>query len=304
MKTSAQHILMVRPANFGFNLETADSNVFQNKAKDNTWKQKALQEFDSAVEELKKKGIEVYVFQDDKETIKPDAIFPNNWFSTHADSTIVTYLMLAPNRRLERKEEVFSLLEEKGHQINDVFDLSLAETEGYYLEGTGSIILDRDNELAYCCISERSDEELFIEFCEEMQYFPVIFTANHKGIPIYHTNVVLSITSDFAVVCLDSISSKSEKKELISHFKRTGKEIISISTNQMEAFCGNCLEVRNDKNEKFLVCSETAKKAFSKDQVSIIEKTHRFITCSIPTIEKIGGGSIRCMIAEVFLPIH
>lgn len=303
---STQHILMIRPASFQKNEETAKDNQFQKSSKDSAKniRNKAIKEFDGLVEELRKNGVNVYVLQDTDLPVTPDALFPNNWISTHNNGEIGVYPMKAENRRLERRDDVFSFLDQNGFLIEDITDYSEAEEEEYYLEGTGAIVLDRANEIAYCGRSERAHEDVFIEFCEDFEFFPVLFdTTSENGNSIYHTNVLMSITSHFMVVCLDVIKSKSDKKEILSHAKRSCKEILSISEAQMNHFCGNVLEVKNERGELILVMSTNAFTHFTKDQKSKIEQTHQIIHTSLETIEQLGGGSARCMMAEIFLPL-
>ena len=301
-------ILMVEPVNFNYNPQTAVNNYFQVEVDEEAEKiqQQALTEFKNMVSTLRGKGVNVITIKDTPSPHTPDSIFPNNWISFHEDGTVVQYPMYAENRRLERREEdVLSFLEEKGFNITDVLDFTSAEEEGIFLEGTGSIILDRVNDLAYAAISQRTDEELFIEFCEELEYSPVIFSANQtvdgKRLPIYHTNVMMCIADEYAVICLSSIDDKKERKYVVENLKDTGKEIIAITEEQMHQFAGNMLQVAG-LGQKYLVMSQTAFDSLTAEQKTAIEKYNPILPVQIDMIEKLGGGSARCMMAEVFLP--
>lgn len=299
---------MVRPFNFRMNEQTAINNYFQEelKIKNDDINTKAQHEFDALVEKLKKVGINVVVVNDDKLMDTPDSVFPNNWVSFHNNGDVAIYPMFAENRRLERREEVLFKLEEQGFKINNIIDYTSAEEEDIFLEGTGSIILDRVNRKAYCALSPRADEDLFIEFCEDFEYTPVIFTANQtvegKRRPIYHTNVMMCIAESFTIICLDSIDDKKERKNVLKHLKSNGKEIISISETQMHNFAGNMLQLRGQEDKRFLIMSGAAYTSLTKDQVAKIERHCKIISSSLETIETCGGGSARCMMAEVFLP--
>lgn len=299
---------MVRPVQFRMNEQTAVNNFFQEdlELRNSVINRKAQEEFDAFVDKLREAGVSVIVVDDRMETDTPDSIFPNNWVSFHRDGTVVVYPMYAENRRKERREDIFAILEEKGFEIRQVIDYTRAETEGYFLEGTGSIVMDRDHQKAYCALSDRADEALFIEFCEEFEVTPVIFTANQsvdgKRLPIYHTNVMMCLGEQFAVICLDSIDDKKERKNVLDHLRRDGKEVIDISEAQMHAFAGNMLQVLGRDDERLLVMSAAAHNSLNPDQISQLEKTSRILSSSLDTIETCGGGSARCMIAEVFLP--
>ncbi|QTV05420.1 citrulline utilization hydrolase CtlX [Faecalibacter bovis] len=301
-------ILMVEPVNFNYNPQTAVNNYFQNEADEQAEivQNQALEEFKNMVSALRSKGVNVITIKDTQNPHTPDSIFPNNWISFHEDGTVVQYPMYAENRRLERREEdVLSLLEEKGFNIIDVLDFTTAEEEEIYLEGTGSIILDRQNDIAYAAISQRTDEELFIEFCEELEYSPMIFTANQtvdgKRLPIYHTNVMMCIADEYAVICLSTIDDKKERKYVVENLKDTGKEIIAITEEQMHQFAGNMLQV-GGLGQKYLVMSQTAFNSLTTEQIAAIEKYNPILPVKIDMIEKLGGGSARCMMAEIFLP--
>lgn len=301
-------ILMIRPINFRKNEQTAVNNYFQEdlaleNAVINT---RAQHEFDTFVEILRAKGVEVIVVQDTKEPDTPDSIFPNNWISFHADGTVGIYPMFAENRRNERREDILDTLEEMGFVIDSVMDYTAAEADNLFLEGTGSLLLDRVNKKAYCALSGRADEDLFIEFCEDFDYAPILFTANQsvdgKRLPIYHTNVMMALGETFAIICLDTIDDKKERKNLVEHLKDTNKEIIAISEAQMHHFAGNMLQVLGGDDKRYLVMSSAAYNSLKPDQIATIEKHNEIIHSSLETIETCGGGSARCMMAEVFLP--
>ena len=310
MQQTTETILMVRPVNFRKNDQTAVNNYFQEdmSLKNTEINTKAQEEFDGFVKKLRAVGINVIVVSDDVLMDTPDSIFPNNWVSFHSNGDVAIYPMFAENRRLERRDEIFMKLEEAGFRIENIVDYTSAEEEGIFLEGTGSILLDRANQKAYCALSPRADEELFIEFCEDFEYFPVIFnayqTVNGERLPIYHTNVMMCLAENFTVICLNSIDDKKERKNVIKHLKQTNKEIISITEEQMHLFAGNMLQLRGENDQRYLVMSGTAHKSLSKDQIKKIEKYCPIISSSLDTIETCGGGSARCMMAEVFLPKH
>lgn len=300
-------IVMIRPVAFRMNEQTAVNNFFQEdialkNAEINT---KAQEEFDAFVQKLRAVGVNVIVENDDLRMDTPDSIFPNNWISFHENGDIGLYPMFAENRRRERREEVLIRLESEGFIINNVYDYTPAEDEGIFLEGTGSLLLDRVNHKAYCALSARADEELLIEFCEDFEYLPVIFTANQtvdgKRLPIYHTNVMMCLAEKFCVICLDTIDDAAEKKNVVQHLKKDGKEIIKISEAQMHHFAGNMLQLQG-KDKKYLVMSAAAHKSLNKEQVAAIEKHCEILSSDLTTIETCGGGSARCMMAEVFLP--
>lgn len=308
MQQTTDTILMIRPVNFRMNEQTAINNYFQEEIdlKNAEINAKAQEEFDAFVEKLKAVGINVVVEHDDKSVDTPDSIFPNNWVSFHNSGDVALYPMFAENRRKERREEVLLRLENEGFEIKNIIDYTSAEEEGVFLEGTGSLILDKVNRKAYCALSPRADEELFIEFCEDFEYTPVVFIANQtvegKRLPIYHTNVMMCLAETFAVICLDTIDDKKERKNVIKHLKADGKEVITISESQMHQFAGNMLQLRGKDNQRYLIMSQAAHKSLTKDQVNKIEKHCPIISSSLETIETCGGGSARCMMAEVFLP--
>ena len=308
MKQLTNHILMIRPAQFRMNEQTAVNNYFQAQAgmTPEAVEKKAQEEFDTYVSVLREKGVQVTVVQDTLDPDTPDALFPNNWVSFHQDATVALYPMFAENRRLERREAVLEILEEDGFIIDQVMDYTAAEDSGIFLEGTGSLILDRVHKKAYCALSSRADEELIIEFCEDFEYTPVIFTANQtvegKRLPIYHTNVMMCLAETFAVICSDSIDDKKARKAVLNHLKEDGKEVIAISEVQMHSFAGNMLQVLGSNETPYLVMSTTAYESLQPDQLSKIRKHCEIIHADLSTIETCGGGSARCMMAEVFLP--
>lgn len=301
-------ILMIRPVAFRKNEQTAVNNYFQEDISiaNEEINKKAQQEFDQFVTTLRSHGVNVIVVDDNKDNDTPDSIFPNNWVSFHSSGTVAVYPMFAENRRKERREDIFEILEAHGFLIDNVLDYTSAEKEDIFLEGTGSILKDRVNQKAYCALSERAHEALFIEFCEDFDCFPVIFTANQTvdGIrkPIYHTNVMMAMAETFAVICLDTIDDKKERKNVIEHLKKDGKEIISITEAQMHAFAGNMLQVYGNNDERFMVMSSQAFRCLEDNQIKAIEKNCAIIHSPLDTIETCGGGSARCMMAEVFLP--
>ena len=306
---STNTILMVRPYAFAYNCQTAINNHYQDKNSKLSFEEintKAKFEFDNFVNLLSSKGINVIVFQDDNIHDTPDSVFPNNWLSFHFNGDIALYPMFAPNRRLERRDDILRLIESKGYIINNIVDYSSAESSNIFLEGTGSIVLDRVNRKAYCAISERSDEDLLIEFCEDFEYTPVIFNAfqsvNNERKLIYHTNVMMCVANDFAIVCLDSVDDISEKKNLVNHLKNDSKYIIEISENQLNCFAGNMLQVVDNSGSLLLVMSSSAFNSLTTLQISDINKFAEIVHTPLDCIETLGGGSARCMMAEVFLP--
>ena len=309
MHQATNSILMIRPVNFRMNEQTAVNNYYQKVLKDllpATVNQKAQQEFDAFVEKLRGFGVEVVVVSDTKELDTPDSIFPNNWVSFHSDATVALYPMFAENRRLERREDVLEELEKNGFLIENIVDYTSAEDEQVYLEGTGSMILDRENKKAYCALSPRADEDLFIEFCEDFEYTPVVFTSyqtvDNKREAIYHTNVMMCVAETFAVVCLSTIDDKSERKNLLKSLKEDKKQVIDITEEQVTSFAGNMLQVKGANDELFLVMSQAAYDCLTQSQISQINRHCKIISSSLATIEACGGGSARCMMAEVFLP--
>lgn len=309
MQQITNTILMIRPVQFRMNEQTAVNNYYQKELKNTlavTINAKAQKEFDTFVLKLKNVGVDVIVVNDTESPNTPDSIFPNNWISFHENGDVGLYPMFAENRRFERREDVLETLENKGFIIENVVDYTEAEEFDVFLEGTGSMILDRENRKAYCAMSPRADEELFIEFCEDFEYTPVIFTANqtvnNQREAIYHTNVMMCVAKEFAIVCLASIDDKKERKNLLKHLKENGKEVIDISEDQVTSFAGNMLQVKGKDKQQFLVMSSSAFGSLRKDQVQKIEKYNSIIHSNLETVESCGGGSARCMMAEVFLP--
>lgn len=308
MQQITNTILMIRPVAFRMNEETAVNNYFQEDidAKNSDINTKAQEEFDGFVAKLRAVGVQVIVEHDDLKMDTPDSIFPNNWVSFHANGTVGLYPMFAENRRRERREEIITRLESEGFHIEGFMDYTPAEDEGFFLEGTGSLLLDRVHKIAYCALSPRADEELFIEFCEDFEYTPVLFTANQtvdgKRMAIYHTNVMMALAEQFAVICLDAIDDSKEKKLVVSMLRQSNKEIIAITEAQMHQFAGNMLQVRGADDKKYMVMSLAAHNSLSPEQINNIENYCQILSSDLTTIETCGGGSARCMMAEVFLP--
>ena len=309
MQQTTNSILMIRPINFRMNEQTAVNNYYQHvldNISPETVNAKAQEEFDAFVEKLKNEGVNVIVLSDTDEFDTPDSIFPNNWISFHENGNVGLYPMFAENRRLECREDILFELEDKGFKIEHIFDYRSAEDEGLFLEATGSLALDRTNRKAYCALSPRADEELVIEFGEDFEYTPVMFTANQtvngERKAIYHTNVMMCLAENFSVICLDSIDDKKERKHVVKSLKEDGKEIIAITEEQVNEFAGNMLQVKGKNDELFLVMSKAAHNCLTGSQVKSIEKYCKIISSSLDTIEACGGGSARCMMAEVFLP--
>ncbi len=301
---------MIRPVAFNYNVQTAVNNHYQNandfNNNSNQINLRAQAEFDNFVLKLRSFGVEVIVFQDDDKFDTPDSVFPNNWISFHSNGDIALYPMFAENRRNERREDVVKYIEKNDYSIRNIIDYSSAEESNIFLEGTGSIVLDRLNRKAYCAISERSNEDLLIEFCEDFEYTPVIFnafqTVKQARKLIYHTNVMMCIADNFVIICLDCIDDKKERNNVIEHLKEDGKEIVEISENQVNSFAGNMLQVLDRNNNYVLIMSESAYNVLTPTQKNIINKYAKIVFSSLNTIETYGGGSARCMMAEVFIP--
>ena len=304
-------ILMIRPVAFRMNEQTAVNNYYQ-KVLDNllpaTVNAKAQEEFDTFVKKLQAVGVNVVVVDDTLNPDTPDSIFPNNWISFHENGDVVLYPMFDENRRWERREDVLDILEDRGFVINEIMDYTSAEEDGFYLEGTGSIVLDRENGKAYCALSPRADEELFIEFCEDFEYSPIIFeafqTVNGERKLIYHTNVMMCIGDTFAVICADCIDDKKERKMVLDSLRGDDKEIILITEAQVNNFAGNMLEVLGADERRYLVMSASAHQSLTKKQIAQLEEHVTILSSSLDTIEACGGGSARCMMAEIFLPVE
>lgn len=306
MTQISKNILLVRPANFGVNTQTLVTNHFQKQLEGYSpeqIKKMAIEEFDNAVKLLKSKGINTFVFDDTPTPIKPDAIFPNNWVSFHRDGTVVLYPMLTPNRMTERRLDIVDELKTKFKitRLIDIFSSEVIKTNER-LEGTGSIVFDHINKIAYACLSERTSKKLLLELCEHIGYEACYFESlDRNGNEIYHTNVMMCVAEKFVVICMESIKSCAESKQVYDKFKKTGHEIIEISYEQMDKFAGNMLSVQGS-NGPVLVLSQTAYDSLTPEQIKTIKKYNELLPLPINTIETIGGGSARCMIAEVFLP--
>jgi hypothetical protein len=293
---------MVRPVNFGYNPQTAESNAFQVKVdlSDEDVQSNALREFDAMVEKLRSLGVEVLVFDDTKEPYTPDSIFPNNWFSTHIDGTLCLYPMEAKARRFERNPQIIDEIK-KNINLTRILDFSEYELQNKFLEGTGSLILDHENKIAYASISSRTNEEVLDDWAEALDFEVVKFHSfDENGKAIYHTNVIMCLGNKFTVICMESIADENEKRVLIETFHQTNKEIVEISFEQMSKFAGNMLLIQNSSEEKILVMSKTARNSLNEDQIIKLEKYAKLASFDIDIIEKCGGGSVRCMIAEIF----
>lgn len=312
-------VLMVRPVAFGFNSQTAENNKFQQNGFEEGAQQRALEEFDNYVKLLKEAGVNVMVVEDTPEPHTPDSIFPNNWFSTHSArevsseehngsdgcSTVVLYPMFAPNRREERGKSVMKHLKEHYNGKYNLVDFTESEKDGAFLEGTGSLILDRENKIAYACISPRTDEDLLDEWADRLGYDYCSFEATDSdGTPIYHTNVMMCMGSRYAIVCLDAIEDIEERMTLIEVVEESGKEIFEITLEQMESFAGNMLELKgkdaSGKAVPVLVMSKTAKESLDSEQLHLLQNYATIVAPDLDCIEKNGGGSARCMLAEIF----
>lgn len=302
-------ILMIRPVAFRMNEQTAVNNYYQkiiDGLSAETVNAKAQLEFDTFVKKLQAVGVNVIVVDDTVSPDTPDSIFPNNWISFHENGDVALYPMFAENRREERREDILDLLEDNDFVINEIMDYTSAEEDGFYLEGTGSIVLDRENAKAYCALSPRADEELFIEFCEDFEYSPIIFeafqTVNGERKLIYHTNVMMCVGGTFAVICADCIDDKKERKMVLDSLKGDEKEIILITEEQLNTFAGNMLELQGADERRYLVMSNAAHQSLTKKQIAQLEEHVTILSSSLDTIEACGGGSARCMMAEIFLP--
>ena len=308
MKQITNSILMIRPLHFRANEQTAVNNYFQEELQLEQAEiiKNAQQEFDAFVKVLEDIGVNVVVVNDNPDIDTPDSVFPNNWVSFHASGTVVLYPMFAENRRKERRDDILDVLEQKGFKIEQVIDYSPAERDELFLEGTGSIVMDRENQKVYCALSARAHEQLIIEFCEDFHCTPIIFTANqtvnNNRLPIYHTNVMMCLAEQYAVICLDTIDDKDERQNVINHLGADGKEIVNITEEQMHQFAGNMLQVTGENDQRYLVMSSAAYNSLRPEQLEILQKYNPIVHSSLTTIEAGGGGSARCMMAEVFLP--
>ncbi|MEN9598092.1 MAG: hypothetical protein RL596_403 [Bacteroidota bacterium] len=297
------HLLMIKPVRFDFNAETAVNNSFQTNVQDEKAQEKAAKEFLNFIAVLRSNGIAVTVVEDTPDPHTPDSIFPNNWISFHEDGRICLYPMYAQNRRLERKPTVLNAIKDK-FIINNTIDLSHYENENIFLEGTGSMVLDRENKIAYACLSPRTDKKVLDKFCETFGYRAETFWAlDANAMPIYHTNVMMCVADEYVVICLDAIKDDIERNTVIKRIEATQKDIIEISLDQMNRFAGNMLQVHNKEDKKFLVMSSQAYHSLHINQVQVIEKFNAILHADITTIETNGGGSARCMMAEIFLPL-
>lgn len=305
-KQTTHTVLMIEPVDFGYNAETAVNNYFQQQpsASDNTTQTAALDEFKAMVDRLSEAGIEVITIRDTPEPRTPDSIFPNNWISFHKNGSAVLYPMYAENRRAERRTDLFSILKQTGNNYTEILDLTSFEHQKMYLEGTGSMVLDRRNKIAYAALSERTHSEVLDVFCKNTGYKALTFHARQQvgdeRLPIYHTNVMMCVAEQFAVVCLESIDDEMERKQLIGQLHRTQKDIVEISGEQMHSFAGNMLQLRTRRGELILVLSGSAFQSLNEQQIKQLQSYNELIVCEVPTIEKYGGGSVRCMIAELF----
>lgn len=306
IQQTTPNILMVRPAHFGYNEETAASNTFQQNDGNLSPAQirrRATQEFDNFVQLLRASGVNVIVADDTDLPVKTDAVFPNNWVTFHEDGMVITYPMQSEIRRLERRKDIIEKLA-KQYTVTNQIHLENSENQDKFLEGTGSMILDRVNRIVYACISTRTEPSLLDQFCQITGFEKMIFTAvDGGGKQIYHTNVMMALGETFVVICLETIQNASEKELLLQQFKETNKEVIEITLGQMLAFAGNMLQVRNKTGETILVMSEQAFKSLNPTQIRTLNRHTNLLYTPLYTIEKYGGGSARCMMAEVFLPV-
>jgi hypothetical protein len=308
-RQNTSHLLMIRPIAFELNEQTALDNHYQQEVKglsDAKAQAQALQEFDDFVSKLRDAGVNVIVVNDTPVSRTPDSIFPNNWISMHVNGAVVLYPMFAPNRRKERRLDVLDILKDNGFRIDKAIDISASEDEGRILEGTGSLVLDHQNNIAYACLSLRTNEEELANWAKLTDYEVVSFHAfqDVDGMlwPIYHTNVMMSIGEELAIVCAESIKADDERNAVLSSLKKSGKEILLISEEQKTSFAGNMLQVVNTDGQKIMVMSTQAFESLNEDQIAVIEKTNTILHSSLETIETLGGGSARCMMAEIFLP--
>lgn len=297
---------MVEPVAFGYNKETAVNNYFQQpeNPEDANIQTSALTEFKGMVETLRSKNIDVIVVQDTVEPHTPDSIFPNNWITFHPDGRVVLYPMYAQNRRAERRTDILQLIAEKYYTISEVVDYTDYESHKHFLEGTGSMVLDHENKVAYAALSERTDKALFLQFCKDFDFHPIYFiasqTVNQKRLPIYHTNVMMCVANRYAVICLQTIDNITQRNAVVESLTKSNKEIIEISEQQMHQFAGNMLQVENKEGTSFLVMSQTAFNALTNEQMKRLSLYNELLPIAVPTIERYGGGSVRCMIAEIF----
>lgn len=308
MKQVASSYIMIRPKYFNYNIETSENNFFQEKDENLTAKQiktKSIKEFNSFVHKLEENHIDLHIYDDRDGIVTTDSVFPNNWFSLHDDGTVYIYPMFSENRRKEKRKDILNDLKQKGFIINKIIDLSYNEENKIFLEGTGSMVLDRENNICYAAISQRTNPNLVKDFCKKEKLLPITFQAFHNikksKKEIYHTNVIMNVSDKYSVICLESIKNKKEKNKVIETLEKTNKEIIEISESQCNNFAGNMLQIKNTKNELFLVMSKSAFDTLSKNQITTLLGYNKIIFSDLSIIEKLGGGSARCMIAENFL---
>ena len=297
---STNVLLMVQPTNFGFNAQTAVNNSFQTQSNNIDLQKQALKEFDKLVDTLSNANINLVVVEDEPQSQIPDSIFPNNWFSTHNDGSFCLYPMFAENRRMERKGSIIEMLKNR-FEVKNIFDFTHYENQNKFLEGTGSIVLDRVNRIAYACLSPRTNESILDDFCTKLQFKKCCFRAVFSNQEIYHTNVMLSVADKYAILCAESITDKDELKNITEKLLSTNKEIIEISIKQMQHFAGNMLQISNKKGAQFLAMSSQAYNSLTAAQITQIEKYNSILHSDITSIETAGGGSVRCMLAEIFL---
>jgi len=302
----ASRVLMIRPVRFESNPLTALSNRFQGKSDADPEAQQlaALREFDGLVDALRGAGIEVFVVEDTPEPHTPDSIFPNNWISLHADGRVVLYPMEARNRRTERRPDIIELLDDKlGLTITEVVDLTEHEDSGHYLEGTGSMVLDRANRIAYACLSSRTHFDPLGDFAQRLNYEVVAFDAvDREGVAIYHTNVLMNVGEEVAVICDEAIVRQEQRHAVLAQLRDTGHEVISLSYDQLDAFAGNMLELQNSQGERVVAMSQQAFESLNETQLSVFRANGRIVSVPINSIEDSAGGSVRCMLAEIHLP--
>jgi len=297
---------MIRPKRFGFNPQTANNNTFQSNSGDmpvDEISRRAVHEFDKLVGVLRVNGVVVDVFEDSAEPAKPDAVFPNNWISTHEDDVIITYPMFSELRRHERRKVVIDAISEK-YLVTRKYAFEQYEEKSEFLEGTGSMVLDREHKILYACISKRTDIRMLDKFCVLRGYSKVTFTAISDEVAIYHTNVMMALGEEYVVICIDSIPDEDERKEVIESLSSTGKKIIEITMKQMNAYAGNMLQLQTKSGHPILVMSEQAYQSLRRSQIKMMEKFNSLVHCPVKTIESYGGGSVRCMIAENFLHVN
>ncbi len=306
MNQCASSVLMIRPQHFGFNEQTAPTNAFQKLAFSDPPEsgRTALAEFDLFAATLSSGGVHVLISEDRDYPRCPDAVFPNNWFTTHHDGSVVVYPMQSVNRRVEKRSDIFDWLQTEHHySISRFIDFSFFEKQNLFLEGTGSMVFDHSHQTVYAAVSERTHEPVVRHFCESLNYEPVFFSAfTDNARRIYHTNVLLSISDDFVLICADSIADPEEKKRALSTLKDSGRNIILIDEYQLKNYCCNALTVINKHHEKITIMSQTAFENLQQSQIEIISSFSKILAAPIPMIENAGGGSVRCMMAEIFLP--